>query len=353
MHYLIVCLILITLIVMKLILKNHGYGNKTLSTYIDFCIFTILIIFPGLRGDVGSDTHNYRVSYELFADGFFLRYEPLFAAFSLLHYKLIGNSDVYIFTISTIQGLILYAVSKRLPHSEIFLLVYILTFYVELHFNTIRVGLGFLLFLYAILISGKYKSQLLLIMSLLTHFSLLIFLPLYLFVKRKQLSKSKVVFVGISLGFVSFYSGIYESIVSRFHYYSILSNVNILDISRVGLLVSFLYFLSFMLDRKVKLDYFVVTMFFSLIFLISSMIDIAYRIYNLSFLLMFVFYCVTLPQNSTKGNESIFMGGRVSSLIMISVFCFTFIQVAYYSFIGYEITNERGVGFLPYELFWQ
>lgn len=169
------------------------YGRSRASKIFSIMSFTLLWLFSGLRGDVGQDTLNYMGHFNAL-DGiesvvwYFKNIEPIFALLVVFSRFILNDVTLMFLIISFIQTLLLWKILTKLNHPILFLICYLFIFYIEFHFNVLRGGLAFLLFVYGYLSEKKIKSLIFLGLASLTHISVIILIPFYLIRNKKYLN---------------------------------------------------------------------------------------------------------------------------------------------------------------------
>lgn len=202
-------------------------------------IFLYMLLFSGLRGVVGADTPTYLGYFERAdsLDGWELLFqsvEPLFAIFILMVRVISEEGAFFLFSCSLLQTFIAFYIYKKTANKN-FIFVYLILFYLNFHFNTLRAGLATLLFLAALLSSKRSIRYAFLVAAPGFHVSILIFYPI-LFYTQESL-KRVAVFVALAilffLGASSF--GLIDFAVGKIIYYdgylSDVSSASIFNIS--------------------------------------------------------------------------------------------------------------------------
>lgn len=171
------------------ILGNQVFGRNNIKVVI-IPVF-IMILFAGLRGNIGTDTFAYKSFFNALGSDkqneFSL--EPLFVFFTYFIKFIWSDDQFYIFSLSVVLGLLLYYNLKIVEEKSLFLLFYLTGFYVMFNLNLMRFGLGILLISYPYLISlrgGKSKMGLY-FLGVMTHFSTLFSLSFV--IQRKHILK--------------------------------------------------------------------------------------------------------------------------------------------------------------------
>lgn len=157
--------------------------SRKLALYI---IVLLSFLIAGLRGTVGIDTFAYKEifnSLSLSTYNPYLSMEPFLLIVFEFVSKFTNESQVALASIAAIQALLLFKIVNSIKYPFLFLFVYFISFYLEFHTNTLRAGLAVLFFLNAINANSSRKSVAFVIMSLLSHVSILFLIPIW-FVKK-------------------------------------------------------------------------------------------------------------------------------------------------------------------------
>lgn len=261
-----------------------------------FAFFFIIFLVAGLRGDVGQDTYNYQLQYDLMTnfDSFIFqlsRAEPILYII-MYPYKLMFD-DLYGFTgflllISLLQVVLLSYSTKKMHHRSTFLAIYILVIYLEYHFNVLRASLALLFFLCALRAAGandKNKSILFSVLAVLSHLSIIVFLPILLtyFKLKKRYYIFLVAFLlvlgaGVNLFF-------YDLIDNKIRNYNLLDTSSFNFPVIVSVLLCFLW-LTLLYDKQKNYKQVLTLAVFSLAFFFYSISTIAYRVYYIGFIVL-------------------------------------------------------------------
>lgn len=213
----------IFLVVLVLFIGVVFASGRELKPVFSLLFFVLIVFISGLRGDVGSDTYSYGRIYldsvELFFEGvenFFFAYEPLFLGFSALHKLIFDDVTLYFLSVSALHGFLLWFSTRRLRHRWVFLSFYVVCFYLDFHFNVLRVSTAFLLFVSAMAAKSKALSFFLLLSSALTHVTVIALFPVYFsaFIVGKRYSWIYFILFlfGLSLVFLFFYDYIHSKL---------------------------------------------------------------------------------------------------------------------------------------------
>lgn len=277
-------------------------SNRKTSHFTSFIIFFILLLFAGLRGFTGSDTISYVKAFQLArtinSEFIFYQFEPFFSILLIVIGKIFSSGFYFILIFSLIQTYILYIVYKGIKN-KIFLLVYVLLFFLNFHFNTIRAGLAALLILLLLVTDNIKLKVILAIVAPGIHSSILFFYPFFIFKYKKSYYKIYLAFSLIATTLIylnSNYLKIYFDKIDLYDFYlvsgqSFVSNVTIMQIFYLLASIFIMKNTSF----KFKLSGGLIIIFFAL----SQRYPIIYRMIILSQLFYFYFMLERL-------NESLF-----------------------------------------------
>lgn len=149
------------------------------------CVFLIMALFSGLRGSVGSDTLAYLDIYSRSPRlGDFLKaewgIEPGFLLLNSIHKTLFDNEFLYIFGYSVFQAFLVIVLCRKSRNPSLFILVYVIIFYLNFHFNIIRAGSATIILLLALQSKSLLRALLIFVIGLMFHFSIIIAFPLIL-----------------------------------------------------------------------------------------------------------------------------------------------------------------------------
>lgn len=330
--------------------------SKSYSRVSLFIFFIIFFLIAGLRGDVGQDTFNYQVhydnlsSFQSFID--IIKIKEPFLYIIMYPHKLIFDSFTgFLLIVSFIQTYLLFYATKNMYHKSIFLSFYLFIFYLENHFNLIRVSFAVLFFLccLSVIKINKKKAYLLFILALMSHLTALIFLPILLVHERlsfKKLLTSALVFILVTALVFLFFGGLIIDKLNAYH---------ILELSEFRLPRAFLVIIlsSFLLLLKKKPPRLFVLVFllFSFSYFWSSASDIAYRIFFMYFSILIF---LTFKEKSFD-----FKGFRITtyaaSIMVLS--CWLTISIWYGISLEKSTRLETGLGkaefsLLPYSFYW-
>ena len=200
------------------------YNRKELYLLITFII---LFLISSLRGsDVGTDTKTYMTMFnEIGINDIksFSSMEPLFYLLNLVTYFISSNSHAIIFVMSLITifsfGLYTFHFSKDYLLSVI---IFLGLGYYFLTFNISRQMLGFAMILFSLYFYQKNDNKLsilFLIFAVLTHYSMLVWVPFYIFSYFKINTKKLLMIICSLPIFVIFFLLIFNKIVVFTHYF--------------------------------------------------------------------------------------------------------------------------------------
>ncbi|MCQ9618254.1 EpsG family protein [Paenalcaligenes niemegkensis] len=319
-----------------------------------FIGFLLLILFPGLRGMVGPDTPNYLLIYNEIAENpsFTIRFgtiEPVFYFLTLTHAKLIGSDLGYLFFISFIQGTFLYFCYTRAKNRFLFIFVYLILFYIEFHFNTLRAGLAALLIMLAIQSKENGKSWVLFFFALGFHISVLIFLPIIAVKAGKRAVLYSIIPIFIVV-LVTFFNMDYVFLKAVNYTESSVSRL-----STVSVLYSLMVLGTFFVVRRLSVGYVISGLIAVTCYMAINLYPIFYRLITLT-----AFVYMYFLQNE--------VAIRSSRSILFPVFLILFLWYGYlsnYGIISLEeqfqtrlqagdlrVLNALNSLYIPYEFYW-
>lgn len=257
-----------------------------------FFFFLAIFLVAGLRGDVGQDTFNYQTHYDSLSSlvSFFSmisRKEPFLYLLMYPHKILFDSFTGFLLIVSLFQVFLLAYATRNLAHRSLFLFVYLFVAYIEYHFNILRASFALLFFLCAISearVNSK-RAIAFLLLSLISHISIIFVFPVFLL--RFKLSFSYIVF---GVFFVTVFLVFFFYVFGDIFWYKV-SAYGLFETGglRVPKLLSFLVlclWASLFLSKGVSSSLILSAFLFSVAFLYSTVSDIAYRIYIISFVVM-------------------------------------------------------------------
>lgn len=176
------------------VLGAQIFGSNNIRTVI--IPLLVMILFAGLRGNVGTDTFAYKTFFNSFGTDkdSNAAFEPLFVLYSYVINFIWPNDQFYIFIISVTSGVLLYFNLKLIEEKSLFLLFYLSTYFVMFNMNLMRFGMAILLISYPFLrhLRGEKSKVWLYFIGFLTHFTTLF--TLFLIIKRKHAIKALLFF---------------------------------------------------------------------------------------------------------------------------------------------------------------
>lgn len=280
------------LILLTLILFLSQQNKKTSSLFL-FLFFTISFVIAGFRGDVGQDTLSYGNIYagmiDLDALKFVLiRQEPFFNVLMYLHKQLFDNYSSFLVLVSLLQFCLLYYVTREMHHKLLFLFLYLIIFYFELHFNIQRVSFAVLFFLISLIkIKSKPKQAVFFaFMALLSHVSILVVFPIL--IARIGLSIKKFILIiifslVIVMSVLFFFGDLILIKIGRYSFFDFSG----FTVPKVSLFLVVVLLSSMLPTKKIKFEIIVACFVFSVFLLASSISEIAYRFYYIAMLVLF------------------------------------------------------------------
>lgn len=262
------------------------------SKFIVFILFCFLIMLAGARGMVGSDTPNYLRSYWAISESpiFTVKYgtvEPIFYGLTVFHAKVFASSWGYLLFLSALQGFILLSIYLRMGRGRIFFFIcYFLIFYLNFHFNTLRVGFAALLVLCALQCQDKKFSLLFFFSALGFHLTAAIAFPLVMIKFGKRAVAHSLIFLVLLFCFLYFYS---DNIYGKILVYSDYLSENSSGVSTISVVNSFIVVFSFVIFKKLSAGYLVSGIILVFCLIMYNFYPIFYRLIFLSNL-FYVFY---------------------------------------------------------------
>ena len=266
----------------------------TKSKWPYYLFFALLVLIPGLRGDVGQDTFSYGTYFSSIhgIDSVVILLAQLEPVLTFLMYvvkKITGSYTVFLLLVSFIQGVLIWNISRKIEHKYLFLALYCSLFLIEYHFNVIRASLGILLFTNALLYAKVRVrlSALLVLLALLTHISAAIFIPVWLFrVKMKPLTFALTCSI-IAVFFFVIWFVIGDMLLHKLEFYGLTKVPNV-EFPLLSTVLIFIIFLGVAFLSKVTYTFLASVAIFSIALFLSATFDIMYRIFFISFFLVLV-----------------------------------------------------------------
>lgn len=317
-------------------------------------VFLCFWLLPGLRGQVGQDTASYSHYFNEMDDygiGIFFVFEPVFSSIIYLSYYIYPDVNFFYLVVSLIQAVLFFLILSRLTHSFLFFLIYLFVFYLEFHFNVLRAGLASLFFLLALSYAPQKKSWIYVIIATMCHFSIFLFLPIFMF--RANLKIIYSFFLAILIIFLG---------SAVFYVFSdmILGKIAIYwakEYSDPGVPVIVIMMIAsglfcFLCQGRFSLTVFISFVFLSATLYLSALLPIAYRLYNISFII-FIF----LALEKKEFSFSYLKFSPVSMYLIIIALWFS-VSMSINVYYEKERLLSKGTGdpnftFLPYEFFWE
>lgn len=293
---------------LTILYEFYPFPKKTLITFI--CI--ILILFAGLRGNIGRDYENYLYAFSNIEE-FPLKinelpfYEPGFII--IVHvFKFLSdiNYSFWIFLFFAFMGVSLKmnSVLKMSINPFLVTLFYFSNHYLLLDMTQIRaaVAIGFFLFGIRYYISGEYlKLFICLIFALLFHYSAFLYFIIFLFKKEKYNKKfligvmaSAIILAIIRLPLSNFLlSGSDPENTGKAYWYivsqelGIIEKVNVFNIVFILNFISLIILIFFFQKKYIKMDkYFLILLKLNILgifilCLLSNESAFAFRFYDL------------------------------------------------------------------------
>lgn len=313
-------LLFLTLIILLFLSSNYK-GRLNVFT---FLFFFLIFLIPGVRGDVGQDTYSYMVHYQYLNDiNSFLRVlsekEP-FLYFIMYPHKLVFNSYTgFLFIVALLQSVLLYYSTRNLYHRAFFLIFYLAIYFLEFHFNVLRVAFASLFFLSAMseINHNKQRTLIFLLLSVLSHLSILVLFPII--ITRANLTKKQLAYVFIST--ILFGAIIFVAFGNIILYK--LDAYSLFDFSeaRLPLLVTATLFIAwsgYLLSKELPSEIKVSLITFSIFFLYSGVSRISYRFYMISLLVLLFLISENKMMSFSKLKFRYFLVSSLSILLLVS-----------------------------------
>jgi hypothetical protein len=192
----IVYIIFFSIVFLFTLLGSEIFGKNNIKSIV--VPLVIMVLFAGLRGNVGTDTFAYKNFFNSFGTDNFnvLTFEPLFVFYAFLIHLIWANDQFFIFLISCTTGILIYYNLKLIEEKALFLLFYLTTYFVMFNLNLMRFGVGLLLVSYPFLLSlkGKKPKLYLYFLGFLTHFTTLF--TLLITIQKRHILKIAI-FLGV------------------------------------------------------------------------------------------------------------------------------------------------------------
>lgn len=322
----------------------------------------VLTAFAALRGYVGTDTSAYHSMFEDYASESIVDLvrivEPVFAILLVITGWFSDSSFAFVFSISILQGIILFFILGRCESPAMFLAIYTSTFFVNFHFNILRGGVAALLLLVAIhyLISGTQKKFYLAgTMSILSHYSsLLFFLPMTV-VDRSWKAGLLVLLLSTTIAFGLVYYFVNDARLLQYINYSLLFDSDEGVRYGSGLIALFILYAILYYFTVSRENFSVLTLLLLTWYVIRFLSNYILFIDRLEVVINLIFlYLVT--QHKPTGRTRIFWTLALSMLVLLN---------SYGALIGLEKADQSSRGafdpdssrrnstYLPYKFIWE
>jgi len=326
-----------------------------------FFFYTMLFIFlwllAGLRGDVGQDTQNYGRHFYLLEEGmpfldYFSSIEPVFAGEMVLFSVLFDDVTWFFLFYSFVQALFLIYILKSVSHKILFLFFYLFLYYLEFHMNILRAGLAVQIFVVSLILQPSRKSFAFLVLSIMTHFSIVYVSPVFLFRLRSSFGSKVSILAVCSICVALLFVFIGGAISDKFEVY-FLSSGNEFEVPTVAFIMGIFLLVFVLANKSVSPPIVVSFILFFVAWIGVGKFEIFYRLYGLSF---FVFMFLLFEERVIFGRDHgysfrpLFMGA-------LPILIWFLIVISY----GYVTERERrvaeGLGdpefsFIPYSAFY-
>lgn len=331
-------------------------ANKKVRAVLIFTLFLFIALFSGMRGTVGQDTFSYINIYDSYSIDsisiWIFRLEPFFILLLDIHKRLFDSSGGFVFFISAVQSFLLWYATKNLKYRFAFILIYLFTYYLNFHFNVLRAGLALLLFLGAISIPKGRASLFLFIVAFLSHFSILIFTPLYFLLQGYKVKFINLFLLAVLSSIFLYLFGSY--IIEKAYGYDVISDLSSVGFSTIPFMMFVLGGFFFIYYGRVRKDFFYAFSFFSIVYFFMGSIDILYRVSHMAFLvLLFVFFRGATSGKSLSSSPALIYMFVLSTWIAIGTWKLYVNELDHlaadpegrgnpeYTYIPYEIRNFR------------
>lgn len=347
MFYLLLLVLAITTLWLQ---KNSNINKKILEFFLMFIIFGP----AAFRGDVGVDTLNYEPVYELMASlsnfnwHTLMLYEPVTPIFMFLSGQLIYSYTFFLIIFALTQACLFSRATLNMQSREIFILFYLINAHLIFSFAALRFGISFLLFINALRDKEDGNIKLMVfwsILSIFSHYSILIFLPLLIDFKFDMSLFWRALVIFPLFYYIYNMSGDY--IVDKINRYGDEGFNN--KISTVGILMTLIMF-GALVFYKNKARLVVSSIFlFSAVLMLSSINPIMYRLVDpVVILLMYsVFYKIKFRMSFSI--RPILIG------VIFIAFYFSFSSVSRFydekKFLTNSDVEVSDFTFIPYKTF--
>ncbi|WP_445425013.1 EpsG family protein [Alishewanella sp. HL-SH06] len=331
-----------------------SYRYPELKSIFIFILVLCFFILAALRGEVGADTFAYDEIYQRYLQSsygvFELRFEPAFVLIMKISSYISDSSQFVIFFYALFQAVLLFFIAKKIKFPFLFLFIYFLTFYLQFHLNTIRVGLAVLLFIYSLQLNSARSSLFFLLLAVINHFSILLLIPIWMV--YKDMLNWKLI-IALILIFSLFLWAIFDYFLIKVALYFQTEDSKI-SLSGIALLLFISPFLVYITLSMLRMKFSVKMLVYNS-FLVSSVVgilyvDIFYRLHTLLGLFM-----LFLIANDKLGFKKLY-----SKVAFSSVFVLSITVPAIYSVLTEQsnVAKANGISsvefrytFIPYDFF--
>ncbi len=347
-------LIYLLCVLIILLFKILSVQNDRLNSVFFLCMLSLFFFVAGFRGSVGSDTVIYADIYMVYLQEnypvFGFRFEPAFILLMKLCSFFSNDYQLLLMIYAFLQSFFLYLILVRIRYPFFFILIYVLTFYLQFHLNTIRVGLAVLIFIYSLQQSSTRKSIFFLTLALLNHFSIFLLVPIW--VIYRNMLNWKVVTLLISSAVLLFFV-IFDYFLIKAALYLQSENKKI-SLSGIALVLFISPFLAYLILSILRMKVSIRVLAYNSILVFSVIgilyIDIFYRLYTL--LGLFILFVIA--------NDQLGFKKQFSKVVFSSVFVLSMTVPAVHSVImeQHHVAKFNGVNsveyrytFIPYSFF--
>ena len=326
---------------------------------ISLIIIFLLFLFSAVRGEVGLDTQSYLEHYDkLESSDYVFHYmsqiEPGFALYSIAHKYLFDNSFSYLAIYSFFQCYLLWLLVRRLDGKSTFwfLISYVAIFYINNHFNVLRVGSALLIFMLALTGKTPKEKISLALLAPLFHVSVLFFYPLF-FLKLTRASIFGTVVFLLSLAGLLYLK--FDFFEYKFEAYSDYGSFDDSGFSKARLLLILGLFSSCFITARQSRYLFFATVYLAFSIFVAHWMPVLYRLINMSLLIYFYFLVREFQTYGYQLRKTLFW------LIFGWYFFMTWSSIYYQTeelekrIQAGEIKLERALCFtyVPYKFFWE
>jgi len=279
----------------------YYYSKSPQNKLLGICIFIIIVLFSGLRGLVGSDTQSYLKYYNYAKDindaqYLLLLFEPLFVFLMHTIHYIHDSNFTFIFIYSLFQGLLFYLIFTKIDN-KIFILCYVLLFFIEFHFNTIRAGTAALCLLYSVVTKNDKAKVAFALIAPGFHVSILLFYPIFFL--RIRLIYSITTLTIIALLLYS-YQDISSLILGKMFSYEDYLTSNSSSFSKIYLMYIAYIAVTLLSIKNLSKEFCITGLIIMALFSLAMIYPIAYRGIVLGWVLYFYF----LSRDLTSSNQT-------------------------------------------------